>query len=237
MKCHVYQLGQIEYRTCLQLQKYLQQQRIDGTVPDVLLLLEHPPTVTIGKTGRMENILVPARRLHQEGICLVSTDRGGDATYHGPGQLVAYPILSLKSRGQDVRQYVRNLEEAGIRTLKDFGISAGRDEMHPGVWIDMKEIAAIGLSIRNWVTMHGLALNVSPNLSHYNFINPCGFTGRKATSMADLLGRELPVEAVETAFISHFSEIFGAQTRSGNKKELFSRFEQKLQKGSLSSAQ
>ncbi|MDZ7832768.1 MAG: lipoyl(octanoyl) transferase LipB [Desulfobacterales bacterium] len=216
MKCLVYQLGQIEYSECLQLQRDLQQQRIDGTIPDVLLLLEHPPTLTLGKTGRMENILVPASRLQQEGICLVSSDRGGDATYHGPGQLVAYPILSLKNRGQDVRQYVRNLEETAIRTLKDFGISAGRDKAHPGVWIDREEIAAIGVSVKNWVTMHGLALNVAPDMVHYAFINPCGFTDRKAASMADILGREIPMETVVSTFIEHFSDVFETPVTFGS---------------------
>src|SRR6056297_1965585 len=127
MHCVVYKLGRIEYTKCYHLQRHLQLMRIKEAIPDVLLILEHFPTLTMGKTGQMENILVPVSHLKQEGIALISSDRGGDATYHGPGQMVAYPILSLYDRDRDIPHYVRNLEEVAIRTLKDFGIIAARD--------------------------------------------------------------------------------------------------------------
>ncbi len=228
MRCLVYELGQIEYGKAYRLQRQLRRMRIEKAIPDVLLLLEHPPTVTIGKTGKTENILVPITRLRQEGIDLFFSGRGGDVTYHGPGQMVAYPILSLKSRGKDVHLYVRNLEEVAIRILKDFGITPERDKSHPGVWIGRKEIAAIGLSIKKWVSIHGLALNVNSNLSHFSFINPCGFIERKASSMARVLNREIPMKSVILRFIHHFSKIFGTTMEFKNNNELRNLYEKNL---------
>jgi len=228
MHCVVYELGRIEYSQCYQLQRHLQLMRINGNISDVLLILEHPPTLTIGKTGRMENVLVPVSRLAEEGISLVSSNRGGDATYHGPGQMVVYPILSLQDRGRDIPRYVRNLEEVAIRTLNDFGIIAARDNHHPGVWIGTAEIAAIGLNIKKWVTIHGLALNVAPDMAHYAFINPCGFKERKAVSMADVLGRDIPMEGVVSVFIDHFSDIFDTAVTSGSHSELWRSYEESL---------
>ena len=228
MQCVVYELGRIDYSECWQLQRYLQLMRINGDIPDALLVLEHPPTLTIGKTGRMENVLVPVSRLQHEGIALIASDRGGDATYHGPGQLVAYPILSLQERGRDIPRYVRNLEEVAIRTLKDFGIMAARDADHTGAWIDKAEIAAIGLSIKQWVSMHGLALNVAPDMAHYAFINPCGFKERKAVSMADVLGRKVLMEVVVSVFINHFSDIFDTAVTYGSHIELRRCYEKNL---------
>ncbi|SPD72548.1 lipoyl-protein ligase [uncultured Desulfobacterium sp.] len=216
MKCLVYVLGLIEYGESCRMQRQLMRMRMADSIPDVLLLLEHPPTLTVGKTGRIENILTSAEQLRKEGISLFFSDRGGDVTYHGPGQMVAYPILSLKNRGKDVHLYVHNLEEVVIRTLKDFAIDADRDKNHPGVWIDRKEIAAIGLRIEKWTTMHGLALNVNSNLSHFSLINPCGFTERKVTSMSKILGREMSMETVISRFIPHFSEIFETVMESGS---------------------
>lgn len=174
----------------------------------MLLLLEHPPTITIGKSGSIENVLVSKEALSKEGVSLFFIDRGGDVTYHGPGQIVGYPIIDLKQRGKDIRRFVYDIEEVIIRMMKDFSIEAGRDESHPGVWIDGKELAAIGLAIRRWVSIHGFAINVNPNMEHFSLINPCGFNDRKATSMSQLLGEKLPVDAVKERLISHFSEIF-----------------------------
>ena len=201
-------LGVVEYGAAYQLQKKLHQQRARGEVEDTLLLLEHPPALTVGKAGSVENILVPRETLHQMGISLYFVDRGGDVTYHGPGQLVGYPILDLSSRGGDLKRYVRDLEEVLIRTLEDFSIKAGRDLQHVGVWIDQKKIASIGLSIREWVTMHGFALNVSPNLEHFSLINGCGLKNRKATSIANILGFQPSMEQVIERLLGHFSEVF-----------------------------
>jgi len=206
--CVVHKLGMVEYGEAYQLQKRLQHKRLEGEISDVLLLLEHPPTLTIGRSGSLENVLASREQLTQEGISLFFIERGGDVTYHGPGQLVGYPIVDLSHRERDIHRYVRDLEEVLIRTLKDFSIIASRDKRHAGVWVEKEEVAAIGVSIRRWVTMHGFALNVNANLKHFSFINPCGFSDRKATSMAQLLGREVPVETVTERLLAHFSDVF-----------------------------
>ncbi len=208
----VWRLGVMEYGAAYQLQKKLHQQRVAGEVEDTLLLLEHPPTITVGKAGSTENILVPRETLHQMGISLYFVDRGGDVTYHGPGQLVGYPILDLSSRGGDLKRYVRDLEEVLIRTLDDFSIKAGRDPRHVGVWVGQKKIASIGLSIRDWVTMHGFALNVSTNLEGFSLIHACGVKDRKTVSMKGLLASQPSMEQVTVRLLQHFSEVFDPES-------------------------
>jgi lipoate-protein ligase B len=204
----IWRLGVVEYGAAYQLQKKIHEQRVAGDIGDTLLLLEHPPAITVGKAGSIENILVPRETLNQMGISLYFVDRGGDVTYHGPGQLVGYPILDLSSRGGDLKRYVRDLEEVLIRTLEDFSIKAGRDPQHVGVWIGQKKIASIGLSIRQWVTMHGFALNVCNNLEHFSLIHPCGFKDRKTTSMQEVLGFQPSIEEVTERLLFLFSEVF-----------------------------
>jgi len=206
--CIVLELGLIEYQEAYNLQRTLHQQRAEGKIPDVLLLLEHPPTVTIGKSGTLDNVLVSRERLAQEGMSLFFTDRGGDVTFHGPGQLVGYPIVDLRQKGKDLHCYVKKLEEVILRTLRDFSIDGDRDEHHPGVWVNEEEIAAIGLSLRKWVSMHGFALNINIDLKHFSFINPCGFSDRRATSMSKIVDRIVPVEEVTHSLISHFCDTF-----------------------------
>ena len=211
MRCAVYRLGLIEYSEAYQLQTELVRRRLEGEISNTLLLLEHPPTITVGRFGKPENILVSRAQLEGEGISLVFTDRGGDVTYHGPGQLVGYPIIDLRSSGRNIRQYIYELEEVIIRTLRDFSLEAYRDASHPGVWINGEEIAAIGLGIRRWIAMHGFALNVSPSLEHFSLIKPCGFADRKATSISSILSREIPMEEVVESLITHFSVVFDAE--------------------------
>ncbi len=208
MICLVHQLELVEYGRAHKLQGTLHRKRVNEEIPDVLLLLEHPPTLTIGRSGSMENVLVSKEKLADEGIALFFIERGGDVTFHGPGQLVGYPIMDLSHRGKDVHRYVHDLEEILIRTLKDFSIDASRDESHAGVWVENEEIAAIGLSVQKWVSMHGFALNVNPNLEHFSYINPCGFPDRRATSISRLLGQEVPMDEVTDRLLAHFSEVF-----------------------------
>jgi lipoate-protein ligase B len=215
MACVVQRLGLIDYEEAYHRQRELIRQRLDGEIEDTLLLLEHPPTITIGKSGSLENVLAPQEQLIKEGVSLFFTDRGGDVTYHGPGQLVVYPIIDLRNRGRDIHRYVNELEEVVIRTLADFSIAANRDGNHAGVWVKEAEIAAIGLSVKRWITMHGIALNVNSNLEHFGLINPCGFTDRTATSMARLLGREIAIEEVAQHLVTHFSEVFGFNIEYG----------------------
>ena len=158
-------------------------------------------------------------------------ERGGDVTYHGPGQLVVYPIFDLSKRGEDIRQYVRDLEEVMIRTLGDFSIRGCRDEGHAGVWVNGEEIGAIGISVRKWVTMHGIALNVDPIMEHFAYINPCGFVDRRATSMSEVLGRKIPLQEVRARFLFHFSDVFSLKMEP----RTLSEFESHEKKGSLPS--
>ncbi len=208
-------LEPIEYREAYERQKRLWSLRLSGEMPDILLLLEHPPTFTIGKSGKLENLLLTKEELAQRGISLFFTDRGGDITYHGPGQLVAYPIIDLRSWDKDIHRYIRNLEEVVIRTLADFSIVAGRDEKHVGVWVGLEKIAAIGVGVRKWVTMHGLALNVNPSLEHFALINPCGILDRGVTSMTRLLGHKVPIEDVAERLAGRFAQVFSVRLESG----------------------
>jgi lipoate-protein ligase B len=198
----------IGYARAFDLQKRIWAQRVAGNSPDTLLIFEHTPTFTAGKSGKMENLLIPIEELSKRGISLFFIERGGDFTYHGPGQLVAYPIFDLSVHGKDIQRYIHNLEEVVIRTLADFSIAAGRDEQHVGVWVGNQKIAAIGVSIRRWVTMHGLALNVNTNLEHFSLINPCGIVNRGVTSMARVLSAEIPMNEVCTSLINHFGRVF-----------------------------
>lgn len=218
MRCIVYQLGSIEYRKAYRLQKQLLRQRAEGQIPDVLLLLEHPPTITIGKSGRLENVLAPPAQLAQQGIPVLFIDRGGDVTYHGPGQLVGYPIVDLRDRGRDLHRYVHDIEESIIRTLGDFSIPATIDESHAGVWVQNEEIAAIGIAVKKWVSMHGFALNVNTDLKPFSLINPCGFSNRRATSMSEILSQELPITNVIELLLAHFSQVFDAKIEWGSDK-------------------
>jgi lipoyl(octanoyl) transferase len=220
MICLVYQLELVEYGKAYKLQKRLHRKRMNEEIPDTLLLLEHPPTLTIGRSGSMENVLVSKEKLADEGITLFFIDRGGDVTFHGPGQLVGYPIMDLSSRGKDIQRYVRDIEEVLIRTLKDFSIPAVRDESHAGVWVGNGEIAAIGLSVRKWVTMHGFALNVNPNLEHFSYINPCGFPDRRATSISQVLGNEVAMDKVTDRLLAHFSEVFDIPMKAGSVEDV-----------------
>ena len=206
----VYDLGLLEYRKAFELQEELLHQRVGGKRTDILLLLEHPPTLTMGRRDDQKNLHVSENALKEMGVSLFPTDRGGSITWHGPGQLVAYPIVDLRSRGMDIHKYIQDLEEVIIRTLKDFTIKSGRDDKHVGVWVGRDKIAAIGVRIKKWVTKHGLAINVNSDLAHFSLINPCGITDRGVTTMADILGREVPMESVRKALIDRFVEVFQA---------------------------
>jgi lipoate-protein ligase B len=205
----IWDLGVVEYREAWELQRRLHHQRVEGKIPDLLLLLEHPPTITIGRSGSLDNVLVSSKQMVQAGIPLFFIDRGGDVTYHGLGQLVGYPILNLREHGGDLHLYVRKLGEVMIRTLRDFSIEADLDERHPGVWVKGEEIGAIGLSVKKWVSMHGFALNVNTDLDHFAFIHPCGFSDKRATSMSEVIGRKILTAEVADPLKSHFCDLFG----------------------------
>jgi lipoate-protein ligase B len=180
-----------------------------GKVEDILLLLQHPPVMTLGRSGKVENLLASEATLKEEKIQLIFTDRGGDVTYHGPGQLVVYPILNLRLLGLSVPDYVWRLEEVVIRVLARFRISAGRVEKLRGVWVGQEKIASLGIHLSRWISKHGLALNVNTDLGPFRLINPCGITDRRVTSMAQILGRSLPMEEIEELTLGAFAEVFG----------------------------
>jgi lipoate-protein ligase B len=216
VSCAVCQLGLIEYSAAYHLQKRLALQRREGQISDMLLLLEHPPTITVGKSGKLDNLLVSREQLVEKGISLFFADRGGDVTYHGPGQLIAYPIIDLKRRGEDIRRYVHDLEEVIVRTLDDFCIKAHRDDTYIGVWVGERKIAAIGISVKRWVAIHGFALNVRPNCEYFSLIKPCGIPDKGVTSISEVLSQDVPMEAVTERVVAYFSEVFGARIQSGS---------------------
>jgi lipoyl(octanoyl) transferase len=205
--CQVRELGRMDYAAALALQKQLASQRKDGVIPDQLLVLEHPHVITLGRNGRPENLLAGSDVLERAGIAFFPTDRGGDITYHGPGQLVGYPILDLREWKRDVGAYVRAVEQVIIDTLADFGIVASRIPKLTGVWVGERKIAAIGVHISRWVTSHGFALNVNTDLRYFQYIVPCGLT-KPVTSMAQL-GARTDIAAVSRVVASHFGRVFG----------------------------
>jgi lipoyl(octanoyl) transferase len=205
-KCRIQQLGRIDYASALELQRQLVAERKQGSICDQLLLLEHPHVITMGRNGHRENVLAREDVLERAGIAYHPTDRGGDVTYHGPGQLVGYPILDLRDWKRDVGAYVRAVEQVIVDTLADYGIAAGRIPKLTGVWVDGCKIAAIGVHISRWVTSHGFALNVATDLSYFQYIVPCGLT-RPVTSMAQL-GVRATLPEVSERLAGHFEEVF-----------------------------
>jgi lipoyl(octanoyl) transferase len=204
--CCLRQLGRVGYSRALELQQQAVADRKQGLIPDQLFLLEHSHVITLGRNGHMENLLASNDILSRAGIEFHPTNRGGDVTYHGPGQLVGYPILDLHEWKQDVRAYVHAIEQAIIDTLADYGIVAGRIPKLIGVWVDGRKIAAIGVHLSRWVTSHGFALNVSTDLSYFQYIVPCGLT-KPVTSMA-ALGVRAGLDEVSARFADHFGGIF-----------------------------
>ena len=213
----VRRLGLIDYAEALDLQRALVEQRKQGLIPDQLLLLEHPDVITLGVRTRNDrsHVLATPESLAAEGVELFETGRGGDVTYHGPGQLVGYPIFDLNPDRRDVHRYVRDLEEALIRASAEFGIRARRVAGLTGIWVDEggadAKLAAIGVRISRWVTSHGFALNVNTDLSRFGLIVPCGIADKGVTSMSRLLGRPVPMDEVADALVRAFQAVFAAE--------------------------
>ena len=206
----VRRLGRVPYTEALALQRSLVEDRRAGRIGDTLLLLEHPHVLTLGVRGDggRSHILATDEALASRGIEVHETGRGGDITYHGPGQLVGYPIVDLNPDRRDVHRYVRDLETVLIRTAADYGIEAGRVEGLTGVWVGDDKLAAIGVRIARWITSHGFALNVSTDLDQFNLIVPCGISDRGVTSLARLLRRPVSMAEVEFRVIEHFVNVF-----------------------------
>ena len=211
----VRRLGRVRYAEGLELQARLVKQRQAGTIPDTLLLLEHDPVFTLGRNARKENVLLADDALRERGFDVFESGRGGDVTYHGPGQVVGYPIMDLSPDRRDVHRYVRDLEEVMIRCCADDGIEAGRVEGLTGAWVGADKVGAIGVRISRWVTSHGFALNVSTDLSAFDLIVPCGIKGRGVTSLERLLGRTIPLDEVMSKLADHFAAVFERTIETG----------------------
>ncbi len=206
---YLVRMGRVAYRHALRLMQRVADARRRDEIGDTLLLVEHPPVVTLGSGGGAEDLRVPPPYLHRLGIESAETDRGGRVTYHGPGQLVAYPVLRLPDH--DLHGYLRRLEQVVLEVLAGWGIGGRRIERHPGVWIGRDKIAAVGIAVRGGVTTHGVALNVDPNMTHFGLIVPCGLPDRGVTSLRAILGQAVPMEAVERSFVAAFSLVFGRE--------------------------
>ena len=221
--CWVVDAGFMAYRPAFELQRRLVAARKAGTVPDVLLLCEHPHVITLGRNGRLEHLLASQHLLRQMNVEFHSSDRGGDITYHGPGQIVGYPILNLAAIRRDVAWYMRQLEEVMIRATAEFGLEAGRKAGMTGVWVEpspdgnepavAEKLAAIGVHLSRWVTSHGFAYNVSTDLRYFDLIVPCGIQGKRATSLEALLGRAVHREEVVPRIVRHFAAVLGREMR------------------------
>jgi len=206
----VKRLGLVSYEAALELQRQLVEDRKAQRIPDQLLLLQHPPVITLGVKGRDDrgHVLAGPDELARQGVEIFQTGRGGDVTFHGPGQLVGYPILDLNPDRRDVHRYVRDLEEVLIRVAGSFGVAATRQPGLTGTWVGNEKLAAIGVRIARWVTSHGFALNVATDLSHFDLIVPCGIRDKGVTSLERLLGRAVPMTEVEIATVKAFESVF-----------------------------
>lgn len=199
----------MDYKNAWDLQKEIFNLRLNNKIEDTLLLLEHPHTYTLGKTARKEHLLENTASLKEKSISVYDIDRGGDITYHGPGQLVGYPIIDLNNWQKDAHKYLRNLEEVIIMVLKEYNINAGREPKYTGVWVNDKKIAAIGIKISRWITMHGFAFNINPDLSFFSGIIPCGITDKGVTSLEKETGRTVNMESIKEVLLEKFKIAFG----------------------------
>lgn len=209
MLCRVEQLGTVGYAEGLRLQAERVARRKAGEIADTLLLLEHPHVYTLGRNAKRENLLISEERLAAMGAQLFETDRGGDITYHGPGQLVGYPIFDLTQHRRDIAWFMRSLEAVFLGVVRDFGIDAARISGAPGVWVGNEKLVAMGVHISRWVTSHGFAFNVNTDLRYFDHIVPCGLRDKGVTSLAKLLGRPVEMDRVTERVTEQFGEGFG----------------------------
>ena len=200
-------LGKADYRGTLEFQRALRARRAEGAIDDLIITVEHEPVFTIGRRGSSEHLLVSREAVEEEGIAIIEVDRGGGITYHGPGQLVVYPILDLRAYGRDIKAYIGRLEEAAIRTLIGYGVDAVRAPGRPGVWVEGRKIASVGVHVRRWITTHGLALNVEVDRRHFAMIRPCGLPV-EVVSLNELIAQPVNVEEVGERFLAQAASLF-----------------------------
>ena len=205
---YIIDLGLMDYQEAWNLQHQLWSRRVEEALPDLLLFLEHPHVITLGRRGNRSHLLVSPEVLEEMKIPVYHVERGGDVTYHGPGQMVVYPILDLKNYGYRLIRYIGQLEEVILCVLKDFGIVGRRDPLNRGVWVDEEKIASVGVAIKRWVSFHGFSLNYETDLKYFELINPCGLEGKKMTTMAKILGIRVSREQLVERIGFHFKQIF-----------------------------
>lgn len=222
-------IGRTRYADAWALQKQLWQLRVDRKIEDVLLLTEHEHVYTLGKSGDDNHVIASAGELRASDTEIFHIDRGGDVTYHGPGQIVGYPILDLNQYKPDIHLYLRNIEKVIILSLADYGIHAGREEGLTGVWVDGEKIAAIGVKVSKWITMHGFALNVNTDLNRFERIIPCGIFHKGVTSIQKILGHSIPLEEVHSLLVKNFCDVFGCEQKHTSKNELQSLIDKEFQ--------
>ena len=216
-------LGLIDYKEAWDLQKEVLELRLNSKVSDVLFLLEHPHTYTLGKIADKKNLVATQKYLDKNNVSVYEIDRGGDITYHGPGQIVGYPIINLNEWQNDTHKYLRALEEVIIQTCSHYGLKTARVPKYTGVWFEERKIAAIGIKVSRWITMHGFAFNVNTDLSLFSGIIPCGISDKEVTSLQKELNREIEIDEVKTLLVKNFKEIFNYdEVKFLSKEELLS---------------
>jgi lipoyl(octanoyl) transferase len=226
--CWVVELGLVPYASTYELQRELVQARKANAIPDVLLFCEHPHVITLGRNGKREHLRAGDRLLEQMQVEFYATDRGGDITYHGPGQIVAYPILDLAQHRRDIRWYVEQLEETMIRASRDFGVEAHRVPGKHGIWVDSangtaaaeEKLAALGVHLSRWVTSHGFAYNVSTDLRYFDLIVPCGIPDARSTSLERILGRGVETAEAKAQLSAHFADVFDCTLEPASREKL-----------------
>jgi lipoate-protein ligase B len=219
-KGYIIDLGLIDYQKAWDLQHQLWSKRVEDELPDLLLILEHPHVITLGRRGNRSHLIASPEVLEAMKIPIFHVERGGDVTYHGPGQMVVYPVLGLKEYGYRLIRYIGQLEEVILCVLKDFGIEGRRDPLNRGVWVNGEKIGSVGVTIKRWVSFHGFSLNYGTDLKYFELINPCGLEGKKMTSMAKILGTEISRERLLERIGSHFKQIFERDWEEKNLEEL-----------------
>ncbi|MCP4633599.1 MAG: lipoyl(octanoyl) transferase LipB [candidate division Zixibacteria bacterium] len=209
MPLNLINLQKTKYKPTWDIQKNLVKRRADGKIDDCLIVTEHEPVITMGRATDYDNLLVDKEDLRKKGVDLHEIERGGDITFHGPGQIVLYPIINLRKRGRDVHQYLRDLEEFTITALIDIGLEASVKEGLTGIWVDNYKIGAIGVAVSRWITYHGIAINVTTDLDYFKLINPCGITEYPVGSLSQLLGKDVNMEQVNKLLVRNFADFFG----------------------------
>jgi len=214
-------MGRMGYQEAFELQKQCVAARGRDEIPDTFIMLEHNPVFTANREVTLGNIIASPEVLAEHGIEVCKTDRGGDVTYHGPGQITGYSIMDLKKQGRDLHCYIRNIEQVLIDTVADYGIASGRDPINPGVWVGMEKVAAIGIAVKSgWISMHGFGFNIHPDMKHYQMIIACGIRDRGVTSLQKLAGRDIEMSGVKERLSVHYGKIFNREMRHIRLEEL-----------------